>query len=87
MTQLFKLDSVSVSFGPIAALTDCSLRIQAGDRLALVGANDTLTESSLKSCVMAVPHESPCRKAAARLHRAGGHPAVRASAAAAQSPC
>ena len=50
MTQLFKLDSVSVSFGPIAALTGCSLRIQAGDRLALVGANGS-GKSTLLRCL------------------------------------
>ena len=50
MTQLFKLDSVSVSFGPIAALTGCSLHIQAGDRLALVGANGS-GKSTLLRCL------------------------------------
>ena len=50
MTELFKLDSVSVSFGPIAALTACSLRIQAGDRLALVGANGS-GKSTLLRCL------------------------------------
>ena len=50
MTQLFKLDAVSVSFGPIAALTTCSLRIQAGDRLALVGANGS-GKSTLLRCL------------------------------------
>ena len=50
MTELLKLDSVSVSFGPIAALTACSLRIQAGDRLALVGANGS-GKSTLLRCL------------------------------------
>ena len=49
MTPLFKLDAVSVSFGPIAALTGCSLRVQQGDRLALVGANGSGKSTLLRT--------------------------------------
>ena len=39
MTQLFNLRSASVQFGPVHALADCALCIQAGERVALIGAN------------------------------------------------
>ena len=50
MTPLFLLDSVSVSFGAVVALKACSLRVQAGDRLALVGANGS-GKSTLLRCL------------------------------------
>jgi tungstate transport system ATP-binding protein len=39
MTPLFHLQSASVQFGPVRALADCSMRIAAGERLALIGSN------------------------------------------------
>lgn len=39
MTAIFNLDSVSVNFGRVQALSACTLRVAAGERLALVGSN------------------------------------------------
>ena len=39
MMPMFSLDSVSVNFGHVQALRRCTLRINAGERLALVGSN------------------------------------------------
>ena len=39
MTVLFDLQSASVHFGKIHALSDCSLQIGAGERVALIGSN------------------------------------------------
>ena len=39
MTPVFSLRAVSVRFGRVQALTACSLRVEPGDRLALIGSN------------------------------------------------
>ena len=39
MSVLFNLDAVGVRFGPVQALSGCTLQIRPGEHLALVGAN------------------------------------------------
>lgn len=47
---LFDLQGVGLHFGGVQALVECDLRIQAGERLALVGANGA-GKSSLLRCL------------------------------------
>ncbi len=49
MTQLFDLRGINVRFGHINALTACTLRVKAGDRLALVGANGSGKSTLLRT--------------------------------------
>ena len=48
MTQLFNLQSAGVQFGAVDALTGCALSIQAGERVALIGANGSGTSTMLR---------------------------------------
>jgi tungstate transport system ATP-binding protein len=48
MTPLLKLQAVEVSFGDVCALSDCSLRIDSGERVALIGANGSGKSSLLR---------------------------------------
>ncbi|NMM10908.1 MAG: phosphate ABC transporter ATP-binding protein [Polaromonas sp.] len=49
MTQLFDLQAINVRFGHINALTACTLRVKAGERLALVGANGSGKSTLLRT--------------------------------------
>ena len=48
MTALLNLQSVSLEFGAVRAVADCSLSIHAGERIALIGSNGSGKSSLLR---------------------------------------
>lgn len=52
---LLSIESLSVSYGPIAAVRDVSVRVEAGEIVVLLGANGAGKSSILKACMGLVP--------------------------------
>lgn len=71
MTRVFDLQDVSVKFGKVLALKNCTLAVSAGERVALIGAN-----GSGKSTLLRTLHGLLAPTSGRSLHAAQGRQAM-----------
>lgn len=60
LTLGFRIESISLSFGPKRALSDVSFRIRAGERIAIIGASGSGKSTLARLLVRAADPDSGC---------------------------